>query len=1326
MTKINLSITLLFACSVCLAQSVTLYTSQNGLTGTLVRDVFIDSNSMVWVSTETGLNRYDGTRFIQYFHDPYDNTSLANNFVNSVFQDSEGDIFVCTHSGVQKYDPYTDSFSRLATVGPECLASGQISRIVEREGGELWTAGNMICSLEKTDNGIKLTSLPVSRQINYVDYATEDGDGNFWAAKYRQGVYRLDRDGNIQSFFEDGGVSVLGMCTDAAGNVYLASLSHGLLKYNEETGSFERPCPELSSASCVTAVSQRNLLIGGFGLGLSLYNTESHRLADYYSTDESVDLKSCKITSLELDSSGNLWLGASMKGLMMIRNNRNKFGYVQHNTSSSDILGAAPTTCLLRSKGGEMLVATDGDGLYALSSDYKSSRHYKSKSLPSSILSLFEDSRGVLWIGSYGGIITRINLKTGESTRFNIESLVDRALNSISGFSEDSSGRVWVATTGGGLACYDPVSRTFSAIKASNMEIPLYLTCVKSGSDGCLYLGSYDGAYRLDLENAYRLSAISTTDIVYCIDEKQKGVIAFGCDNGLLVWTEADGLRRFNTGTGLPDNTVYSVLTDQEGYTWIASVSGISKLDENYSLQLTYCAEDGLMCGEFIRNTALKDDDGTLWFGGANGLNYFNPAQLDSSSNKWNVRISGLYIGNGFVKGGMKSGKYTILEKPVYLADKAELSWKDNAFSIDLGTEEHGAPSRLQFEYSLDGRDWILLPQGSRRLSFSGLNAGKHRFSFRLIDNGVASEPRDFSVIVHPSPWASPTAKFIYILLALMLAVLAYLWERKHLKTKQQIREYQHAEQMNESKLQFFANISHELKNPLSLIIGPLKRLMSSDEDKSRQKYYKTMLRNCERILNLMNQLLDIRKIDKGGMELKFKYTDIVPYIQGVVDSYSEQYAVKHINLLFEHPGIDTLYMWLDPANFDKVLYNLLSNAYKFTPENGEVRVHLELRDGESARITVCDNGIGISDAEMEKVFQRFYQVSGAQSVYKGGAGVGLNLTRSLVELHHGEIHAEHNPAGQGSCFVINLPMGRGHIKDEDILQEEIVGEGTVPEMQKEEAPSLSIEESGEEGSGAGKPGSPKTRIRLLLVDDDIELRRFVASELSSDFYIKQCGNGKEALESIFQKAPDIVVSDIMMPVMDGIKLCERIKSNININSIPVILLTGKTEEQDNIEGLKTGADAYITKPFSIDLLKTRILNLVESRRLLRNSYAGNQSHNDKLSKLSVNDLDQKLMDRIMKALDANISNPDLTIEMLAAEIGISRVHLHRKLKELTNQTTSDFIRNTRLAQAAKILSEGKYSIAEVASRVGFDSQSNFSTAFKKLYGVTPREFMKQ
>ena len=412
-------------------------------------------------------------------------------------------------------------------------------------------------------------------------------------------------------------------------------------------------------------------------------------------------------------------------------------------------------------------------------------------------------------------------------------------------------------------------------------------------------------------------------------------------------------------------------------------------------------------------------------------------------------------------------------------------------------------------------------------------------------------------------------------------------------------------------------------------------------------------------------------------------------------------------------------YIYIDQTNFDKVLYNLLSNAYKYTPENGEVRLILE-KVGGNARITVSDNGIGIASDELEKVFDRFYQVSGAQRLYKGGAGVGLNLARSLVELHHGEIHAEKNPEGQGSCFVVTLPLGREHIKDEDILPED----KNIYELEShvEVSPIIADVQAPDEK----KPLSPKTRIRVLLVDDDAGIRNFIAEELSSDFHVIQCGNGQEALDAIFKKAPDIVVSDVAMPVMDGIRLCERIRSNININHIPIILLTAKSSDEDRIAGLKTGADAYMAKPFSIDMLKTRILNLVESRRVLRNTFSGKQTHNDKLTEVKVDTLDSRLMDRIMKALDANISNPDLTIEMLASEIGISRVHLHRKLKELTNQTTSDFIRNTRLAQAAKMLSEGKCSIAEVASQVGFESQSNFSTAFKKLYGVTPREYMNQ
>lgn len=1332
MRRLILTISLLFAALSGFAQNVKLYTTQDGLAGSLLKNIFVDSSSMVWVSSETGLNRYDGSNFVKYFHNPSDSRSLANNFVNSVFQDSRGNIFVCTHSGVQLYDPYTDSFSPLATIGPEQKPSGQISRIAESADGELWAAGNSVFRLELDGNRISLSELPQCEDIRFADYAAFDGYGNFWCVRFRQGVYRLDTDGVVHRYFADGGVSITDMCTDPSGNIYLASVNLGLLRYRSGSDDFERVCPEANSVSCVIPLSPRLMGIGTFGNGLYIFNRESGRVVRYVSPDERMDLKKCRITSLANDKSGNIWLCASTKGVIMVPSIRNSFGYIGHNSSSEDLIGATPVSKLTRSRTGEMLVATDGDGLYVLNADNRSSKHYSPGpgSVPSGIFSIFEDSRGDLWMGTFNGLVTIMDRRSGRCRYVDLESEIGRRMNSVSGFTEDSAGRIWLSTMGAGLVCYNPQSRKFIRAKAPNGRIPDYLTCVKAGSDGKLYIGSYDGAYCLRLDGEGWLMEISNSDIVHSINEQAPGEMAFGCDNGLLVWSEARGLRRFNTGTGLPDNTVYSVLRDNEGCTWLSSVSGISKLDADYGLVLTYCAEDGLMSGEFIRSAAWKDVDGTLWFGGINGLSYFNPSSLGVRDNSWNVRITGLYLGNSQVNGGMKSGKYTILDAPVYMADKAELSWKDNAFSLDLATEQHGAPSRLQFEYSLDGKDWTLLPQGSRRLSFSGLRPGKYKLNFRVLDNGVASDVRDFTVNVHPSPWASPLAKCIYVILLLVIASLSLLWERRHLKAKQQIREYQHAEQINESKLQFFVNISHELKNPLSLIMGPLKRLMSSDDDKTRQKYYKTMMRNCDRILSLMNQLLDIRKIDKGGMNLKFRRTDIVPYIQAVVDSYAEQYAVKHINLKFRHPGTDSLYIWLDPANFDKVLYNLLSNAYKFTPENGEVCVQLELSGRENVRIIVSDNGIGISDTELEKVFERFYQVSGAQSVYKGGAGVGLNLTRSLVELHHGEIHAEHNSSGQGTSFVITLPLGREHIKDEDILPEEktLAVATPVPAVREEkevrEVPVHAPESDSEERDNPDR--SPRTRIRVLLVDDDLELRKFVASELSVDFYIKQCGDGKEALEEIFRKAPDVVVSDIMMPVMDGIRLCDKIKSNININSIPVILLTGKTGEQDNIEGLKTGADAYITKPFSLDLLKTTIINLFESRRRLRNSFSGNQNHNEKLSQVKVGDLDQKLMDRIMKAIDSNISNPNLTIEMLANEVGISRVHLHRKLKQLTNQTTSDFVRNTRLALAAKILCEGKYSIAEVAAKVGFESQSNFSTAFKKLYGVTPREYMKQ
>lgn len=1308
---------LLLVTCICAAQNVTVFTPDDGLSSSLVKSIFEDSSGMIWVSTESGLNRYDGTRFVKYNHDPSDSHSLSNNYVNTVFEDTQGRIFVCTHAGIQQYDPYTDSFSELARILPENMSSGQITTIVERSDGELWTAGNYVCRVNIEDGNLSLVRVQSALGIDYVDYAAVDSAGNFWAVKYKKGVYKLHPDGSLQSYFMNG-ETVTDIIAEPDGGVYIAAMNGGLLRYDSVSDSFVRVGEEIQTASILEQLNSKVLIVSDYGRGLKFYDMVSRQTTRLSMLDDIFDLGSLRINSLLKDKTNNIWVGAYRKGLVFIPFRRNYFRYIGHLSSMENIIGDKPVMGLCRGRSGKMWVSTDGDGLYAVDNVKGTSVHYADASFPKTITSMCEDSRGRLWMSSRAGVVSIMDAVTGSRRQVDLEKEVNLRINSISGIAESENGTIWIATMGAGLVLYDPRTDSFSS-PPFNSRIPQFLTGILSASDGNMYICSYDGAYSFRDDGSYSIETISSDNIVNSVSELADGVIAFGCENGLMVWSKASGKKIYSTVDGLIDNMVYSVLSDNDGSIWVSSPSGISKLDKNFVLVSSFGKEDGVRMGEAYRDVAWKDEDGTLWFGGLDGLTWFNPFEIVNSPKKWEVRITGMYIGNESVRGGMKSGRYTILDTPIYEAEKVQLSYRDNAFTLLLSTVEHGAPSRLQYEYCIDGSRWITLPRGSKRLSFSGLSTGKHNLQFRALDSGLASEPVDFTVVVHPSLWASTAAKIIYSILAVLLVTFLCLWKRKHNLAKQQIREYQHQEQINESKLEFFSNISHELKNPLSLLIGPLKQLMAVDNDPVRQRYYKTMYSNSERVLQLMNQLLDIRKIDKGGMVLKFRYTDIVPYIQKIVDSYEEQFGLKHINLKYLHDGIDTLYIYIDQTNFDKVLYNLLSNAYKYTPENGEVRLILE-KVGGNARITVSDNGIGIASDELEKVFDRFYQVSGAQRLYKGGAGVGLNLARSLVELHHGEIHAEKNPEGQGSCFVVTLPLGREHIKDEDILPED----KNIYELESHVEVSPIIADV--QASDEKKPLSPKTRIRVLLVDDDAGIRNFIAEELSSDFHVSQCGNGQEALDAIFKKAPDIVVSDVAMPIMDGIRLCERIRSNININHIPIILLTAKSSDEDRIAGLKTGADAYIAKPFSIDMLKTRILNLVESRRVLRNTFSGKQTHNDKLTEVKVDTLDSRLMDRIMKALDANISNPDLTIEMLASEIGISRVHLHRKLKELTNQTTSDFIRNTRLAQAAKMLSEGKCSIAEVASQVGFESQSNFSTAFKKLYGVTPREYMNQ
>ena len=502
----------------------------------------------------------------------------------------------------------------------------------------------------------------------------------------------------------------------------------------------------------------------------------------------------------------------------------------------------------------------------------------------------------------------------------------------------------------------------------------------------------------------------------------------------------------------------------------------------------------------------------------------------------------------------------------------------------------------------------------------------------------------------------------------------------------------------------------------MTLIITPLLSLIKNDNDPNRRGVYETIRRNAERILSLINQMMDLRKIDKGQMQMRMRETDLVGFVKDIYNLFDNQAKAKQITFLFNHDS-ENIPVWIDRQNFDKVFMNVLSNAFKYTPTGGEIGIRLS-HNAESATIAIYDNGEGIPEDKINKIFDRFYQTPTSVNDRYVGTGIGLDLTRSLVELHHGTITV-HN-LEKGCEFVINIPMGSSHLNPDEILTDDDNTDTITPELLLDEA------EPEEEITPMADMMSQNRRMTLVIAEDDEEIRNYLEKELSEEYEIHACTNGREALGEIIRTLPDLVLSDIMMPEMDGNTLCTRLKTNPNTNSIPVVLLTAKSRDEDKLEGLETGADAYIVKPFNMEILRRTIINLINKHRLLRLKYERNDNLEEQVDEIRLKSPDEKLLERIMECINKNLNNSDLSVDMIADTVGISRVHLHRKMKDLTGQTPHDFIRNIRLKKAAQLLANQGMNVTEVMYACGFANSASFSTVFKKFYGMSPRDYMKE
>lgn len=1350
------------------AQTGKFYSTDKELSNSLINAVYQDRKGFIWIATENGLNKFDGTRFSIYRHNATDSTSLKNNYVRTLFEDSRGNFWIGCINGLQRYDRATDNFHELFISRKDGRKNPHITSIIERRNGDLWiaTSGQGAISLKKNSNPASFhieTELTDRIGSNYLNVIFEDSRQNLWIATEEKGLYRYSPESKeLKSYkapYHIAGDDVSAICEDAHGQIFVGTLTKGLFRLSSrQEGNFEPVLYQNRMNLNIRTLiidTRGKLIIGTDGEGVKEYQPQQDIIVDSEINAGPFDFSKSKVHSLIEDKDHNLWLGIFQKGLILAPGISNKFDYYGYKSIHNNTIGSSCVMAIHTDEQATIWIGTDNDGLYAINDQGKQLRHYthqagNPQSVPGTILCLYEDSNQELWLGSYFDGLARMNKQTG--TCQDATSLLQGNLNAgkpkVSCIIEDKNKNLWVGTYGSGLYKINLPTQHVTYYESTRNEnddwsinrLPNdWISYLLEDKEGMIWIGTYKGLAVLNPQtdnfiNYKKQNNLLPGYVVYSLLESSNGEIWAGTSEG-LVCLNKDRLTPvlFTTADGLPSDIICGLAEDEKKNIWISTHQGISKLNPPEKKFINYYAGDGLQGNEFTRTAVFKDKRGKIFFGGTNGVTAFYPQDITEIKKEMNVLITGFHVANRPVKKGDKSGNNVITDTAVMDTEQFTLAYNENTFSIDFSVLEFSNPDRISYQYKIKelGDEWISTQPGTNRVTYSSLKPGKYTFSVQARDHNNFSNIRTVTIAITPPWYQTWWAKVIWGCLGALLIYALTMYILSRIRHRQEVMRQKHMEQINEAKLQFFINISHEIRTPMTLIISPLEKLLAEHSEK--QPVYLMIYRNAQRILRLINQLMDIRKLDKGQMHLKFRETDIVGFINDLMQTFNYQAQKKNITFTFEKEleGADSLKVWIDLNNFDKVLMNVLSNAFKYTHEGGNIEVLLKTGHNDAYRgalkdyfeIDITDNGIGIDKNKIEQIFERFYQIDNDMTQSNFGTGIGLHLSRSLVELHHGIIKAENREDGQGTRFIIRLPLGSNHLKAEELENPEETGsEPTISQLPKD-----SIYETEEENkTNEYRKHKAKTRYRVLIVEDDEEIRRYIRSELDSDFRIYECTNGREGLETILKEKPDLVISDVMMPEMDGITLCRKIKQNININHIPIILLTAKSKAEDQIEGLEIGADAYIVKPFNTELLRTTISNLIANRERLRGKLVGEQQVEEKITKIEMKSNDEILMSKVMKTINDHLADPTLNVEMLAANVGMSRVHMHRKLKELTNQSARDFIRSIRLKQAANLLREKNLSVSEVAYATGFSNLSHFSNTFRDFYGISPSEYKEQ
>ena len=1351
-------------------------TTKDGLSQGMIFDILKDKEGFMWFGTKNGLNRYDGYDFKVFTNDPFDTKSISGDAISTLFEDSKGRLWVGTfNSGMNLFDKETQSFQQvLAAADPKKYSLDKLSidNIIEDDKGRIWfTDRTQLFRLEvltnkKNEAQFKIQLIAVSNQVTHTDLRV------LWTTKKELLVYKTsegiliwnEASQQFKPYLVGSHYNAVNCFTETSGILWASSIENNNLILNRIENKEVKAQYNINES---LSIPKLNAFVRVFK------NPNTHTVvvvSDFHSDIYQIDLaepipesklkkvhqgeKGVYYPKLYFENNHTLWLGTSGYGLRKVFLKSYPFKHLAEGVSTSAI-HQPKTSDVFFALGYELYAYQAPSNKTMLGKDYFGIQKPSIR-----LRNIVTDNKGQHWlfgedlgksITGVTGVIQGILYQLNPDLSIKKEYLGNMASSTYGHFVADNSGYLWFFDNQipGELTYFNTQTAVFDSYKCTN---PAFLKKNPNGltnnamyldKNGTIWAATTQGLYQFKINHAqkncdctlYRNNptdkkSILNNNIGSVLDDPNRP------EKYLWVATKGGGLNKLNkqtgtfehftTASGLPHNVTYGLLPDEENNIWISTNRGLSKFNPKSETFTNYTLEDGLQDDEFNTASFYKNNHtGQLFFGGINGITAFYPKDIQPSTHKSNVFFTNLKINNEVVQLGkeLKQEGNNPLTKAIAFTKKIELAWYQNQISLQFASLDFSNPEKNKYQYQLSSidKDWVLADR-SRTASYANLAPGNYTLRVKGSNsNGVWNgEEQRLDITIHPPWWRSPLAYMSYLVLLVTGIWYAYTFQINRVKLKNKLvyeqKEAARLADLDKIKTNFFSNITHEFRTPLTLIIEPLSQLLENPQ-KNWQPNVQLAKTNSERLLNLINQLLDLSKLEQEKMNLELRRGALQHVIQPIAASFDLLAQQKEITFSY------TIEQRIKPFDFDKdkiekVLINVLSNAMKFTPAQGKVSLTVKTNAPNQVKLSISDTGVGIARAQQNNIFDRFYQIDASQTRKQQGTGIGLALVKELVAVMNGEIKL-HSTLGSGSTFDIYIPMvfdqntngfypTQSPLPTEHISPPLLVEKTVIPELH------------------------PDARNIALIIEDNQELRQFIKVSIEDNYQVLEAAHGKTGLQLAFQYIPNIIISDVMMPELDGFEVCQHLKSDEKTAHIPIILLTAKTNLDSKLKGLKYGADAYMNKPFNTKELQLRMDNLIAIREKLQEKFSKNlntliaQDQLEENATLAITEYpdvspyDHRFLKNVYHIIQTHLDDDTFTVETLAKEAAMSRTQLHRKLRALLNESPSEFVRNIRLKEAMKLLKAKKGNVSEVAFMTGFSNQKYFSVKFKEKFGISP------